>query len=65
MLNFDFSEKSLVLDSPPHFTYDFQQKIFLKLYSINWPNFIVWLHLLIEILGNMVLQLFVNQVVTS
>ena len=23
------------------------------LYSINWPNFIVWLPLLFEILGNM------------
>ena len=28
-------------------------KIFMLLYSINWPNFIVWLPLLCEILGNM------------
>ena len=27
--------------------------MFLMLYSINWPNFIVWLPLLLEILGNM------------
>ena len=27
--------------------------IFLMLYSINWPNFIVWLLLLLEILGNL------------
>ena len=35
------------------------------LYSINWPNFIVWLPLLLEILGNMCIVLFENQVVTS
>ena len=28
------------------------RKIFLVLYSINWPNFIVWLPLLLEILDN-------------
>ena len=33
--------------------YDFLRKIFLVLYSISWPNFIVWLPLLLEILGNM------------
>ena len=27
--------------------------MFLKLYSNNWSNFIVWLSLLCEILGNM------------
>ena len=27
--------------------------MFLRLYSINWPNFTVWLPLLLEILGNM------------
>ena len=27
--------------------------MFLLLNSINWPNFIVWLPLLCEILGNM------------
>ena len=26
--------------------------MFLMLHSINWPNFIIWLHLLLEILGN-------------
>ena len=39
--------------SPPNFVYDFSRKMFLMLYSINWPNFIVWLPLLLEILGNM------------
>ena len=37
---------------PPHFVYYFSIKIFLVLYSVNWPNFIVWLPLLLEILGN-------------
>ena len=53
MPNFGFSEKGLEIVSPPHFVYDFSRKIFLMLYSINWPNFIVWLSLLLHILGNM------------
>ena len=36
----------------PHFLYDFWRKIFLFLYSFNWPNFVFWLILLHEILGN-------------
>ena len=31
----------------------FWRKIFLLLYSINWPNLIVWLPLLRGVLGNM------------
>ena len=31
----------------------FWRKILFLLYSINWPNFIDWLSLLCEILGNM------------
>ena len=53
MFNFNFSEKGLGLVSPPHFVYDFSRKMFLMLYSINWPNVIVWLPLLLRILGNM------------
>ena len=52
ILNFDFLEKDLGIVSPPHFVYDFSTKMFLMLCSINWPNFIVWLPLLLEILGN-------------
>ena len=52
MLNFDFLEKDLEIVSPLHFVYDFSREIFLILYSINWPNFIAWLHLLLEILSN-------------
>ena len=53
MFNFNFPEKGLEVVSPPHFVYDFSRKMFLKLYSISWPNFTVWLPLLLEILGNM------------
>ena len=33
--------------------YNFSRKTFLMSYSINRPDFIVWLPLLLEILGNM------------
>ena len=46
-------KRGLELVSLPHFLHNFWRKIFLLLYSINWPNFIVWLPLLCEILGNM------------
>ena len=35
-----------------HFVQTFLRKIFLLLYSIDWPNFIICLFLLREILGN-------------
>ena len=53
MLSFNFSEKGLGLVSPPHFAYDISRKMFLMLHFIDWPNFIVWLFLLLEILDNM------------
>ena len=53
MLNFNFSGKGLGIVSPAHFVYDFSRKMFLMLYSITLPNFIVWLPLLLEIFGNM------------
>ena len=43
----------LELVSVYHFLHDFWGKIFLLFYSINWPNFIVWLPLLRKILSNM------------
>ena len=49
MLDFDFIEKGLGIVFPPHFVHDFSRKMFLVLYSINWPNFNVWLSLLLEI----------------
>ena len=53
MLNFNFLDKGLGIVSPAHFVYHFSTKMFLMLYSINWPNFIAWLLLLLEILDNM------------
>ena len=41
MLNFNFPEKGLGLVILPHFVYDFSKKVFLMLYSINWPKFFV------------------------
>ena len=52
MLNSDFLVNVLEV-SPPHFVHDFSRKLFLMLYSINWPNIIAWLLLLFEVLGNM------------
>ena len=52
MLTFDCLEKGLGLISPQHFVYDLSKTFFFMLHSINWPNFIVALPLLFEILGN-------------
>ena len=52
-LNFDVLKKGLGIVPLPHFVYGFWQIMFLMLYFINWPNSIVWLSLLLEILGNM------------
>ena len=62
MFNFDFLEKGLGIVSSPHFVYDFSRKIGLMLYYIKWPNFIIWLLLLLEILGNMCIVYFVYYV---
>ena len=51
ILNFDFLDKCLGIVSPPHFVYDFSTNVYM-LYSINWPNFIVWLLLLLAIFNN-------------
>ena len=53
MLNFDILDKGLGIVSAAYFVNDFSTKMLLKLYSINCPNFIVWLLLRLEILGNM------------
>ena len=53
MLKFYILSRRLGLASPPHFVYDFWRKILFMLYSINWPNSVAWLPLLLEILGNM------------
>ena len=40
MLNYEFLKKDLRIVSPPYFVYDSSRKMFIKLYSINWLNFI-------------------------
>ena len=57
MRNINFSEKGLGLISPSYLVYDFSRKNFLMLHSINWSNFIVCLTLLLEILGNMCIEI--------
>ena len=52
MLIFDFLEKRLGIVSPTNLVYNFLRKMFLMLYSMNWPNAIVLLLLLLEVLGN-------------
>ena len=49
MLNSDFLDKGLGIVSPAYFANDFSTKMFLMLYSINWPNLIAWLPSLLEI----------------
>ena len=46
-------KRGLELCTLPHFLHNFWRKIFILLRSVNRPNFIVWLSLLCEILGNM------------
>ena len=36
----------------PHFVNDFTRKVFLMLYYINWPNFVVFFLLLLKIFDN-------------
>ena len=60
MFNIDFVEKGLRIVFPPYFAYDFSRKIML--YSIDWPNSIVWLPL---ILGNLLLEPSVSQLTIS
>ena len=49
---FKKTKRSLELVALLHFLHDFWRKIFLLIYSITWPNLIVWLPLLHLILGN-------------
>ena len=52
------TNKDVYLFSLPHFLHDFLgKKPFLLIYSINWPNLVIWLPLLREILGNMCILL--------
>ena len=65
MLNFDFSDKGLGVVSPAYFMFDFLAKIFLMLYSINWHISLSGCLYVVKYWEISVLQLFVNQAVTS
>ena len=65
ILIFDFFQKALEVVYPSHFVYDFLRKLFLMLYSINWPNLIAWFSLLLELLGNLCIVIAFSQIVTS
>ena len=58
-LNLNFPEKGLGLVSPSNFVDNFSRKMIFMLYSSNWSNFIAWLPLLFEILGNMFTVVFI------
>ena len=60
MLNFDFLDKGLGIFSPAHFVYDSSMKMFLVLYSINWPNLIAW-PLVLDKLGKMCIAIVCSQ----
>ena len=45
-------KRDLELVSLHYFLHDFKNKTFLTLHFINWPNFILWLPLLLDILCN-------------
>ena len=68
MLNFNFLEKGPGRVSPPHFVYDFSRKLFPMLNSIKSIKFVKFhclIPLRLKIFVNMLLQLFINQIVTS
>ena len=54
VFNFDFFRKVFGnIFSTTFCLWFFKKKMFLMLYSTNWPNFIAWLPLHLEISGNM------------
>ena len=65
MLDFNFSEKGLGLVSPPHFVYDFQEKCFLCYIRLTDQISLSDCLYFSRYLAICVVQLFVNQAVTS
>ena len=56
------TKRGLELVSLSHFPDNFWRKIFVLLYFITWPNFIVWSPLLCEILSNMCIAIVCKRV---
>ena len=65
MLNFNFSEKGLGLFSSPHFVNDFQEKCFSCYTLLTEEISLSECLYLLRYWAICVLQLFVNQAVTS
>ena len=65
MLKFHFSEKSLGLVSAPRFVYDFPSKMFLMLILLTEQMSLSDYLYFLRYWAICVLQLFVNQAVTS
>ena len=65
MLNFDILDKGLGIVSAAHFKYDFSAKLYIKLYSINWPISLSDCLYFLRYWATCALQLFVNKVLTS
>ena len=42
IFKFEILKKDLKIVSPSYFVHNLSRKVFLKLFCINWPNFIVW-----------------------
>ena len=55
---FQKTKSGLELVSLPYFLHNVWRKIFIMLYSMNWPNFIAWLPLFLKISGNMYIAIF-------
>ena len=51
------TKQDLGLVAMSYFQHDFSIEIFFALYFLNWQNFIVWLSLLLEILGNICINI--------
>ena len=65
MLNSNFSEKDLGLVSPTYSVYEFSRKMLFMLYFINWQISLPDCLYFSRNWAICVLQLFVNQAVTS
>ena len=65
MLNFNFSEKGLGPDSPSYFVYDFSRKMLPMLHLLTDPISLSDSLYFSRYWTTCVLELFVNQAVTS
>ena len=65
MLNFDCFRKGSGIVSLPDFLNEFSRKLVLIIDSINWPNFIFWMPLVLRYWAIWIFEIFVLQIVIS